>query len=149
MNFVDLIAIAGLGVGYLRGRKRGLDRELYRLINVGLLMVGGCGLFKLIGKGLSFLPFLSAENSGLPGFLLGMGVAFVVVRKIRKGLRAALAAKFGTASHRNTAGFVGMARWGVVIVGVVAALVLSRVGVWMDPVTEGSLLGRAVAALLT
>lgn len=148
MNFIDLAVVGGMGYGYLRGRTRGLDIELFRLINFGVVLVAGCSFFKLVARILSVLPGLKAENAGFAGFLLSGVVAFLVMRTLRKRLRSVLAAKFGGGSHRNAAGLMGLSRWAVGMVGLMAGLILSKADFLTRPLAESSWLGKLVSSLL-
>jgi len=147
MNFIDLLGAGVMGLGFWRGRKRGAGLELYRLINLGIPLIAGCGLFKLVSKVLTFIPGLNPDNAGLPGFLLVIGGAFFLMRAGRKKLRATLQDKFDDSGGSLAGGFIGLARSGILVLGVITGLVLSKANFLGKVLTEDSFLGRIISAL--
>lgn len=148
MHILDIFAVLAMAIGYVRGRRRGLDRELYKLINLAVAILFGCGLFRVISRGLTYLTGLASDRAGLAGFLAAMLGALFVMHLCRRRLRARLAARFGGEQRRHLAGLVGLGRWGVGVVGVVAALVLTDLSNVTRPLTEHSVLGKLLAAML-
>ena len=142
MSIVDLVVVAGLGLGFVRGRKRGLGLELYKLVNIGIPILAGCGLYTLAGGVVSLIPGLGGEGSGLLGFLSVFAGTLFLMRIIRKKLRVYLVGRFGEAS-RTVAGVVGTTRVGVLLLGLLTGIQLSPARF----ITEGSLFGRIIGAL--
>jgi hypothetical protein len=142
VSVIDIVVVAGLGLGFFRGRKRGLGLELYKLVNIGIPVLAGCGLYTLAGSVVRLIPGLGGEGSGLLGFVGVFAGTFFVLRTVRKRLRVYLAEKFGEAS-RTAAGLVGTTRAGVLLLGLLTGIQLSPARF----VAEGSLFGRIIGAL--
>jgi len=143
MNAVDIISLVYVGLGYLMGRKRGLAKEVYRMINMAIVALTGVGLSKWIGKLLSVIPGVSGENSGMLGFVVVVVGTLVLLRVIRRKLRAALAIKFGERAG-PVAGAVAAVRYGLVVITVIAGMILAPLGSISKPVEKGSFIGRTV-----
>ena len=142
MSIVDLLAAAGLGLGFFKGRKRGLGLELYKLINIGIPILMGCGLYTLAGRVIGLIPGLDTEQSGFVGFLGVFGVTLYLLRTTRKKLKSFLVGKFGETSSM-LGGLAGTVRAGVIVLGALTGIQLSPARF----ITEGSLFGKVLGAI--
>ena len=109
---------------------------------IGLPVIAGCGLFKMASGVLSAVPGLNPENSGLLGFLAVIGGSYALLRAARRKLREFLVNKFDSPKARTAAGIVGLLRYAVVAIGLIAAIDLSPASF----LTKNSFIGSHVGA---
>jgi hypothetical protein len=141
VNVVDLISAAYVAFGAVRGRKRGLADEAYRLLRVGISFAAGCGLYGLMSDLLKNVLSLGADVSGPVGFVATMAGAWALLRMAKRRLTAWIAARF--ASHAAIGGAVaGGIRSLVWVLALVSAFHLAGSAPGRQQVSEQSLVGR-------
>lgn len=125
MNAVDLVSGAYVVYGALRGLKRGLADEAYRLIRVGVALVAGCGLYDWLSQGLESLLNLAPGISDTTGFIATFAGAFAALRLGRRKLTEWIRAKAGPRVEALGGSVAGLFRAGVALTALMTALHLS------------------------
>ncbi len=120
MSILDGISAAYIAFGAWRGRANGLAQEGYRLFRMAVAFGAGCGLYGLISDLLSRTLSIGGDVSGPVGFASVMGGSWFLLRKLRIGMQAWIAARFG--AHARVGGLIAGGLRAIVIV-------LSLVGV--------------------
>lgn len=93
-------------VGAIRGRLRGLPRELPRLLGVTVAVLTGAGLFSWTGQVLSTTQHLTRQSLGLTGGLALVIAAFVIVRHFKQQVHDWTARRFPEPRLQRRAGAV-------------------------------------------
>lgn len=141
MNIIDLISAAYVAFGAIRGRKRGMADEAYRLLRIGVSFLAGCGLYGLVSDLLKQVLAMGGDVSGPVGFVAIMAGAWSLLRFARKRLTAWIALRF--ASHASLGGAIaGGLRTAVWVLSLVSAFHLAGSAPGHEQVAEQSLVGR-------
>ena len=90
MTLVDGVVGAYCAWAAWHGARRGLPEESYRLLRLVVSLAAGCGLFTLVNKIVAVVMSFGGDAPGGLGFVGGMAVAFVAMRKLRASLVAAV-----------------------------------------------------------
>jgi hypothetical protein len=93
VNPVDIVSVVYTAYGTVRGLRRGLAAEAYRLIQVAIPLVAGCGLYPLVSKTLEACASLGPHVSAPVSFLGTAGGTLWIVHALRRRLRAWLEAR--------------------------------------------------------
>jgi membrane protein required for colicin V production len=147
-NFVDLAAGAYLLWGLVRGFRRGLSRELFRLITILVAVGAGWRLYRPFGEKIAEVTRLAEQGSGLMAFVLSFlaaGFAMVVLRWVLRNL-----AEFSFKGQLERLGgaAAGLLRCGLVAAAVISVCSLCPIDFISTRFAEGSLFGRVVNAYL-
>lgn len=141
MNVVDLLAAASVAGGALRGRKRGLADEAYRLLRVGISFAAGCGLYGFVSDLLGKVLSLGGDVSGPMGFIATMGGTWSVLRLLRQKLQSLVDAHL--ARHAAVGGAVaGGIRAFVWVLAILSAFHLAGSAPGREQLSEKSLAGQ-------
>jgi|GEM_PF-2960409 len=147
MNFIDLLLVALAGVGFAKGRRRGLADELYRMINMGFGFITGIGLFKFAGNIAGALPGIEGGNASALGFLGSFGGAVVVIRLLKSKIKDVLEAKLKNPNARMLGGILGGGKAAIAGLAGISAATLSDVG-FLNNLTSGSAIGSLLQKLI-
>ena len=122
----------------MKGRRRGLPREAYRLFRwaVGLLM--GCGLYSLANQ---LLSGLFPDLSGFGGFLLGFGGALLLVRTVKVRLIQTLERRYPAQTASRAGLIAGAVRGAIIVTSLATTAHVAPFFPWKDAITQSSLLG--------
>ena len=118
MGFLDMLALAYVASGIIRGRKRGLETELPSVISLAIFFITGTGLYRWTDQLLAQASSLTGQAVGVTTFIGMWGAAIFLVRHFKGRIGAWTQHRF-TASQRH--------RWGMVAGGGRTALLLSIV----------------------
>jgi len=144
MNYVDGIIAVYIAYAAVRGAKRGVAVEGYRLVRLAISFAVGCGVFPLLHRLSSAVLSSQTENAGGLGFVLGLVAAFFAMRALRSGLTALIQRKLGEKFARSGGAIAGGVR---ALAAASALAVFLHLAPWIPgraTVTESSLVGRAV-----
>lgn len=148
VNLVDLIVLVYLGYGAWRGRRRGLPRELPRLLSGLIVAITGCGLLRWSGRLAGAISQKAGIATGLTGFIGVAIAAFVLWRLFRVRLREWVARRWPDPHLQRRAGLVaGLLRATVLSSLVLVLMSYLPLGPLRVAATEGSLYGRTVIRL--
>ena len=146
LQFIDLLVIAYLAWGLLKGLRRRLGRELEALIKLLLLLawLWGFGAFKWLRNNLDGLAQASPVSSGMLGSLLIIILSFYLLHLLRERLAGAIDRRLSTTGSRISgavAGLVRSAAWAG------ALLLLAEKLPWFGDAVRESLSGNLLSQL--
>ena len=87
VNFADMLVVAYLIYGTIRGRMRGLSRELPKVVSVTSAFTTGFGLYRASERLISELAHVAGQTSGAVGFVTVVVGAFFLMRQFRGRIR--------------------------------------------------------------
>lgn len=144
MNTFDLLSLGLVGAAAMKGRRRGLPQEAYRLFRWGIGLLAGCGLYSLANQ---FLSGLFPNVSGLSGFLLGFGGAFALVRTAKTRLIRTLERKVSKERSQKAGLVAGAIRGGIIAMSLATSAHVSPIFPWKGAITESSMVGTVTGWL--
>ena len=142
MNYIDLAVLGYLAWGFRRGMRRGLTRELYRLLNLAVAYLTGVGLYRLLHSALGGLAERVPQLSGVLGFIVVFGGVFAVIRALKTRITRMIEARVPEHHARAAAGFAGVARSAMGALALLTALSLLPFEGFQESVMQKSLSGR-------
>jgi uncharacterized membrane protein required for colicin V production len=145
MNFIDLLVPAYVVYGAIRGRQRGLPRELPKAFGTILSFLSGYGVYRWTGKLLSQASQLAGQTTGGLGFIGIVIAVIVLVRHFRTRIRQWAEAKCPDAAAQKKAGMIaGLIRTLTLSSTIILFMSIAPVGPLRAPFKEGSLIGRTL-----
>ena len=149
VNLADILVVAYLIYGTIRGRLRGLTRELPKVVSATLALTTGFGLYRASERLISRLGHLAGQSSGAVGFVTVTAGAFFLVHQFRSRIRDWAAKRYADETLQRRAG----AAAGFIRTTAMSALVFVFISFlpidWVRrPFTEGSLFGRVVVKVV-
>jgi uncharacterized membrane protein required for colicin V production len=148
-NFADILVIAYLIYGTLRGRVRGLSRELPKVISITLAFTTGFGLYRSSERLLSGLAHMAGQASGPVSFLSMAIGGYFVMRHLRGRIHDWAAKRYSDENLQRKAGAAaGLIRTAALSAFVFVFISFLPMGFLKRPFTEGSLFGRVVVKLV-
>ena len=148
MNLIDLVAAAYAAVSAARGSQRGVADEGYRLLRLVMAFLGGCGLFTLFHKALNTLLASTLGDAGGLGFAAGLGVVFLMMRRLRSSAVSLLQRQFAEKWNRMGGAVAGLMRALTAVAALVGFLQMSP---WIPggkSAAGDSLVGRVVGLFM-
>jgi len=125
MNLFDGLAAVYAVVAAMRGFRMGAAEEVARLVRLAISVLAGCGLFALVDKGVGAASDAVRSVAGGFGFVAGLGVVYVAVRKI-KGAAVSFLQRYMVGKYsRLIGGAIGFVRALTVVSVLIAFLQLS------------------------
>lgn len=141
---VDLVAGAYVVYGTVRGRKRGLADESFRLVRFAVALAAGCGLYGLISQGAERLLSLAGDISAPVVFAGTVGGSWWLLRALKHRFKAWVGARFMPYARAGGA-VAGGLRTALVVLGAVGVLTLAGRVPGSDSVRQDSVVGRVAA----
>ena len=125
MILVDALAAAYVAYGVMRGRKRGLPDEAYRLLRFGTAFAAGCGLYGLVSDIIGKILSLAGDVAAPLAFVGTVGGAWWLLRVVKQSFLAWSSARF--APFIQTGGAVaGGLRTALVVLSIVATFSMAE-----------------------
>jgi len=144
-NFADILVVAYLIYGTLRGRARGLSRELPKVISVTLAFTTGFGLYRSSERLLSGLAHMARQASGPVSFVLMAVGGYFVMRHLRGRIHDWAARRYSDENLQRKAGAAaGFIRTATLSAFVFVFISFLPIDFLKRPFTDGSLFGRVV-----
>lgn len=144
MNLIDGVAAAYAAVAAVRGSRRGVADEGYRLLRLLVSFLAGCGLFTLFDKLLDNVLASTLGDSRGVGFAAGLGAAFFLLRKLKASAVAFLQKQFAEKYNRLGGAAAGLVRALTATTALIAFLQMSP---WIPggrSAARDSLIGRVM-----
>jgi uncharacterized membrane protein required for colicin V production len=149
VNFADMLVVAYLIYGTIRGRMRGFSRELPKVVSVTLAFTTGFGLFRSSERLISGLAHAAGQTSGGVGFVTVVVGAFFLMRQFGGRIRDWAAKRYPDENFQRRAGTVaGFIRTMTISAFVFVFISFLPIDLVRQPFTEGSLFGRVVVKLV-
>ena len=148
-NLADMLVVAYLIYGTMRGRARGLSRELPKAVGVTLAFTTGFGLYRVSEKLVAGLAQMAGQASGPVSFVTVVVGAFFLMRQFRGRIRDWAAKRYPDENLQRRAGAVaGLIRTVTVSAFIFVFISFLPIDLLRRPFTEGSLFGRVVVKLV-
>lgn len=144
MNRVDIVSTLWTAAGALRGWKRGLSDEAYRLVRLGVAFGAGCGLYGAVSRLLGRIFSTEHGATSAVGFVGTMAGAWWILHAVRKGFTAWIASRWPKQQAVGGA-IAGGLRALVAAMGAVAAWLLATDA---SGVAENTVMGRIVSVFI-
>lgn len=148
MSIPDILSLAYMGYGAVRGLKRGLAREVSRLVQIGGAFIAGCGLYDVVGNLLDAVLPLGRGFAGLVAFVATGGGVWALIYRFRRLLESWLTARLAKAQQAIGGLIAGVSRAIVIVAAAFSAANLSPVQQVRTAVVEKSFIGRALQHVL-
>jgi uncharacterized membrane protein required for colicin V production len=149
VNFADLLVVAYLIYGTIRGRIRGFSRELPKVVSVTLAFTTGFGLYRASERLISGLAHAAGHASGGVGFVTVVVGAFFLMRQFSGRIRDWAAKRFTDETFQRRAGAIaGFIRTATISAFVFVFISFLPIDLLRQPFTKGSLFGRVVVKLV-
>ena len=148
-NFADILVVAYLVYGTIRGRIRGLSRELPRVVSVTLAFTTGFGLYRTSERLIAGLAHVTGQASGAVSFVAVAVGAFFLMRQFRGRIGDWAAKRYADERRQRRAGAAaGFIRTATISAFVFVFISFLPIDLVRRPFTEGSLFGRVVVKLV-
>lgn len=148
-NLPDILVVAYVIYGMLRGRARGFSRELPKVVSVTLAFTTGFGLYRLSERLMAGLAQMAGQKSGPVSFIVVAIGSFFLLRQFRGRIRDWAAKHYPDENLQKRAGAAaGAVRTVMVSAFVFVFISFMPIGFLREPFTEGSLFGRTVVKLV-
>jgi uncharacterized membrane protein required for colicin V production len=144
MSALDAITLGYMGIAAVRGARRGVGDEVFRLVRVGTALLAGCGLYETVSNALDAVFGSASAVSDTTGFIASFGGAYLLIRMARRQLVAWVAARVSGFARTVGGALAGALRAGVVVAALMTALHISPVE---NKAAEESWVGRKVSVI--
>jgi len=121
MNEFDYAALAVLGSAIMRGYKRGLSVEFYRLFRMTVALLAGTSLYGMLSDGLSGVLNVKSGIADPAMFLGSTVVVWSLLRRLRSWMEAWILARFPQ-KYQATGGAVAAGMKAAILLGGVVTL---------------------------
>lgn len=148
-NTVDIVIVALLLVGILRGTTRGLSGELASIISIAAAVFAGWYLYRPLGEYLSSTMEWSDLQADTLAFIIIIVAALILMMLVRRMLKAIMKFSFEGALERGGGALFGFVRYAVLMAALLVAIAVFGEGRLREQVVDESLIGRhAIAHLM-
>jgi len=148
-NLVDVVALGGAAYGALRGRKRGLSRELPGLVTTAVWLVTGCGLYSWTERGVATLAGMSGRSFGLIGFIGAWVAAVAIMRRLKGRIHNTAQTRIPDKKWQRIGGMMAGGCKVLFFVGVLILIAGHLPGFLGKPFRDGSFVGSTLRWIVT
>lgn len=147
MILADILSVAYVAYGTVRGGRRGLGDEAFRLFRLAIAFAAGCGLHKLVGNGIGRLLSIGSDVSAPVAFAVTVAGAWWLLRRARIVFAAWAEKRLGR--HARLGGAIaGGLRSALLALSIAATINMAGHVPGGDAVRRGSWVGRLAGWVL-
>lgn len=144
-NVIDLLVLAYVVYGAIRGRYRGFGRELPKATGAVVAFVTGCGFYRWTDRLLAGVSHMTGQTAGPLGFVGVLVVSYVLVQRLKGRICKWAEEKVPDEKMQKRAGAIaGAARTVIIASAIILFVSHLPIGPLRAPFKDGSLLGRTL-----
>lgn len=141
-NTIDIIILALLAIGTLRGVLRGLSGELASIISLVVAAVAGWHFYRPLGEYLADTTRMNAMQADTVSFVVIIGGALILLWALSVILKSIMEFTFKGQIERIGGGMMGLARYALLIAALILVIAQFSSGSVRERVIEESWVGR-------